>query len=105
MLTGNQADNLKKRFDEIAPRWYNRFHYTRFKPEFIPAGRQMAKRPPGKYLAAVTEPSLFPFKDNFNLFGVDFSTGMLKQARRYAAKFNFSAELVEAEHQVPAFRQ
>jgi len=96
MLTGNQADNLKNVFDEIAPRWYNRFHYTRFKPEL---SRLAGKWQKGRLvnIGCGHGAEFIPFKDNFNLFGVDFSTGMLKQARRYAAKFNFSAELVEAD--------
>lgn len=38
-----------------------------------------------------------PFKDAFKLCGVDFSTGMLKLAAKYAAKNGFQPELVQAD--------
>lgn len=38
-------------------------------------------------------PDFFPFKDGFELCGVDFSPEMLKFARRYAQKYSFDVEL------------
>jgi SAM-dependent methyltransferase len=37
------------------------------------------------------------FKDNFQLYGVDFSANMLKMASRYAKKFGFYVELSQAD--------
>ncbi len=42
-------------------------------------------------------PDFVPFKDNFELHGIDFSMEMLRQARRYSAKFGFYAHLVHAD--------
>ena len=38
-----------------------------------------------------------PFKEGFDLYGVDFSTEMLKFARKYSQKFNFAVNLSVAE--------
>jgi tRNA (uracil-5-)-methyltransferase TRM9 len=38
-------------------------------------------------------PDFLPFKDNFELYGVDFSGEMIKLARRYSHKFGFPVNL------------
>jgi len=38
-----------------------------------------------------------PFKSTFDLYGIDFSSEMIKMARRYAHKFNFSVNLQVAD--------
>ncbi len=42
-------------------------------------------------------PDFLPFRENFELYGVDFSGEMLKLAQRYAAKFDFTATLLLAD--------
>jgi ubiquinone/menaquinone biosynthesis C-methylase UbiE len=42
-------------------------------------------------------PDFLPFKESFELYGVDFSTQMLKFARKYAAKFHFKVSLSLAD--------
>jgi tRNA (uracil-5-)-methyltransferase TRM9 len=42
-------------------------------------------------------PDFLLFKTAFELYGVDFSAGMLEQARKYAQKFDFTVNLVEAD--------
>lgn len=42
-------------------------------------------------------PDFFPFKDSFELYGVDFSSEMLNLARRYAQKYSFNVELALAD--------
>jgi len=42
-------------------------------------------------------PDFLPFKESFELYGVDFSTQMLKFARKYAAKFHFQVSLALAD--------
>ena len=42
-------------------------------------------------------PDFLPFKDSFELWGLDFSTEMINQAQKYAAKFNFRANLAVAD--------
>ena len=96
MIKGNQSDELKNAFDEIAPRWYNRFHWTRFTPELSDLAEKWQS---GRLLnlGCGHGAEFLPFKGKFELFGVDFSAGMLEQAKRYATKFKYSAELTEAD--------
>jgi len=42
-------------------------------------------------------PDFLPFKQGFELYGVDFSGAMLNFARRYARKFNLTVSLSEAD--------
>jgi len=42
-------------------------------------------------------PDFLPFKGNFELWGVDFSSQMAKMAQRYAAKFDFKVNLTVAD--------
>jgi tRNA (uracil-5-)-methyltransferase TRM9 len=87
----------KKVFDRMAAGWYNFRHYSIFRSELD----EMAKRwkQNGRLLnvGCGHGADFLPLKDNFQLYGVDFSIEMLKQARRYAGKFNFSAELIAAD--------
>lgn len=96
MTASNQSDNLKNVFDEIAPRWYNRFHWTRFTGELSMLAEKWQK---GRLLnlGCGHGAEFLPFRDGFELYGVDFSSGMLEQARRYATKFKFTARLAEAD--------
>ena len=45
-----------------------------------------------------------PFKTGFELHGLDFSVQMVKQAQRYAQKFEFNAELVVADAEYLPYR-
>ena len=42
-------------------------------------------------------PDFLPFRQGFDLYGVDFSTEMLKFARKYSQKFNFTVNLSQAD--------
>jgi ubiquinone/menaquinone biosynthesis C-methylase UbiE len=42
-------------------------------------------------------PDFLPFKDDFKLFGADFSVEMVKMAQKYAAKFGFEVNLAVAD--------
>ena len=42
-------------------------------------------------------PDFLPFRQGFELYGVDFSAEMLKLARRYSRKFEFTVSLTEAD--------
>jgi tRNA (uracil-5-)-methyltransferase TRM9 len=83
-------------FDEIAPAWYNFRHHTRFRAELEALARRWGR---GRLLnvGCGNGADFIPFKDSFELHGVDFSAGMLRQAERYAAKYSFTARLVEAD--------
>jgi tRNA (uracil-5-)-methyltransferase TRM9 len=83
-------------FDAIAPAWYNFRHYTIFKTELEALSERWGK---GDLLnlGCGHGADFLPFKDNFGLFGVDYSTGMLDSARRFAEKHGFQAKLAQAD--------
>jgi tRNA (uracil-5-)-methyltransferase TRM9 len=79
-------------FDAIAESWYRFRHRSRFTAEL----EEMAGRwHRGKLLniGCAHGPDFLPFKDNFELWGVDFSAQMLKLAQKYAAKSGLNVKL------------
>ena len=83
-------------FDEIAESWYRFRHWSRFNKEL----EEMATRwHQGKLLnvGCAHGPDFLPFKDSFELWGIDFSTQMVKLAQKYAAKFDFKVNLKVAD--------
>jgi ubiquinone/menaquinone biosynthesis C-methylase UbiE len=83
-------------FNQIAESWYGFRHYTRFSQELS----EVAKRWHGGKLLNIGcahGPDFLPFKDNFELWGADFSEKMVRMAQRYAAKFGFEAKLKVAD--------
>ena len=85
----------KEVFDEIAESWYRFRHWSRFTREL----EEMATRwRQGKLLnvGCAHGPDFLPFKNNFELWGVDFSAQMLKLAQKYAAKFDLQVKLTLA---------
>lgn len=89
-------NELKEVFDHIAPSWYNFRHRSIFKEELEELA---AKWKRGKLvnLGCGHGADFLPFKEDFELYGVDFSSGMLKQAQKYALKFKYSVSLVQAD--------
>jgi len=83
-------------FNQIAPGWYNFRHWTIFGKELEMLARRWQK---GKLLniGCAHGPDFLPFRESYDLFGVDSSWGMLKQAQRYSAKFSFHANLMVAD--------
>ena len=79
-------------FDEIAESWYRFRHWSRFTVEL---GEVAQRWQGGKLLnvGCAHGPDFLPFKDGFELWGVDFSTQMVKLARKYADKFDFEVNL------------
>jgi len=90
-LTNNQEI-----FDQIAPSWYNFRHWSIFRTELEALAERWQK---GKLLnlGCAHGPDFLPFKDGFELYGVDFSAEMLKLAEKYAQKFGFDVELTLAD--------
>jgi len=86
----------KEIFDQIAPSWYNFRHWSIFQTELEALARRWQK---GRLLnvGCAHGPDFLPFKDSFQLNGVDFSAEMLKFAEKYAQKFGFSVELKLAD--------
>ncbi len=86
----------KEVFDRIAPSWYNFRHHSIFTREL----EELAQRwHTGKLLniGCGHGADFLPFKESFELHGVDFSPQMLKMAEKYAAKYCFNVNLKEAE--------
>ncbi len=83
-------------FDQIAPGWYNYRHWSIFRNELEALARRWQK---GKLLnvGCAHGPDFLPFGKTFELYGVDFSTEMLRLARKYAGKFGFAANLSLAD--------
>jgi len=83
-------------FNEIAPGWYSFRHWSRFRNELEALAHRWQK---GKLLnvGCAHGPDFLPFIRGFDLYGVDFSVKMLKFARKYSEKFNFTANLAVAD--------
>ncbi len=83
-------------FDQIAPGWYNLRHWSIFRSE-LEALTQRWQKGSLLNLGCAHGPDFLPFRQNFDLYGVDFSTQMLKYARKYSQKFNFTVNLIVAD--------
>ena len=83
-------------FDEIAPGWYNFRHWSIFRREL----ETLAARWQGGRLLNIGcahGPDFLPFREGFDLCGVDFSVQMLELAGKYARKFSFNVSLLQAD--------
>jgi tRNA (uracil-5-)-methyltransferase TRM9 len=83
-------------FDSIAESWYGFRHHSRFKTELD----ELCARWKGGRLLNVGcghGADFVPFKSGFELHGLDFSSGMIKQAERYSAKFGFQLNAVVSD--------
>ncbi len=83
-------------FNQIAPGWYNFRHWSIFRTE-LEALTQRWQKGSLLNLGCAHGPDFLPFRQNFDLYGVDFSTEMLSLARKYSLKFDFSANLLVAD--------
>ncbi len=83
-------------FNQIAPGWYNFRHWSIFTKELEVLAKRWQK---GKLLnlGCAHGPDFLPFRQNFELYGVDFSPEMIKYAQKYARKFNFEVKLSVAD--------
>ncbi len=83
-------------FDRIAAGWYGFRHHTIFGAELT----QLALRwKDGKLLnlGCGHGPDFLPFKDGFELHGIDVSSEMLKYGDKFAQKYGISADLRQAD--------
>ncbi|OGN95803.1 MAG: SAM-dependent methyltransferase [Chloroflexi bacterium RBG_13_51_18] len=83
-------------YNRIASSLYNFRHYSRFRAEL----EMMAQRwKHGRLLnvGCAHGPDFLPFKESFELYGVDYSSEMLKLAQKYADKYQFKVNLQEAD--------
>ena len=82
--------------DRIAPGWYDLRHWTIFRSELE---ELVARWQKGSLLniGCAHGPDFLPFRQDFSLYGVDFSTQMLSFAQKYSRKFGFAANLLVAD--------
>ena len=87
---------LREVYDKIAPGRYNFRYWTRFRRELeeLSAGWQKGRL---LNLGCGHGADFLPFRQGFELYGVDFSAVMLELAREYAKKFDFTMNLVLAD--------
>jgi tRNA (uracil-5-)-methyltransferase TRM9 len=83
-------------FDQMASGWYNFRHYSIFKPELEDLANKWQK---GRLLniGCGHGADFLPLKENFELYGLDFSSEMIKMAKRYSHKFEFQVNLMVAD--------
>ncbi len=83
-------------FDAVAPGWYGFRHRTIFKAELEELARRWQH---GRLLnvGCGHGADFPPFREGFELHGIDFSSGMLTYARKYAAKFELDPSLALAD--------
>jgi len=86
----------RKVFDQIAESWYRVRHWPLLKEELEELAARWQR---GKLLnvGCAHGPDFLPFSQGFELWGVDSSPGMLKQALKYSAKFRFYVNLIAAD--------
>ena len=83
-------------FNQIAPGWYNFRHWSIFRHELETLAQRWQK---GKLLnlGCAHGPDFLPFRQGFELYGVDFSFEMLRLARKYSQKLNLTVNLSLAD--------
>ncbi len=83
-------------FNQIAPSWYNFRHWSIFRSELEALAARWRK---GRLvnIGCAHGPDFLPFRGSFELYGMDFSTEMLKFARKYSQKLNFAVNLSVAD--------
>jgi tRNA (uracil-5-)-methyltransferase TRM9 len=83
-------------FDRVAPGWYGFRHNTIFLKELTDLACGWKK---GRLLnlGCGHGADFLPFRQGFELYGIDFSAGMLRQASNYAAKNGFRANFTQAD--------
>jgi len=87
---------IRDTFDRIAPGWYNYRHHTRFPRELGALARRWGA---GKLvnIGCAHGPDFVPFRESFELYGIDISRKMLEMAQKYAVKYDFTVNLAEAD--------
>ncbi len=102
-LRAYKGNSRVKTYDEIAESWYRLRHWTRFKRELEElAGRWESGRLLN--IGCAHGPDFLPFKDKFELWGLDSSQQMISLATKYAAKFKFDAALVMGDAAMLPFK-
>ncbi len=95
-MATTKSSSIRSIFNQIAPGWYNFRHCTIFRSELEALARRWQR---GSLLniGCAHGPDFLPFRQNFDLYGVDFSIQMLGFARKYSRKFDFMVNLSLAD--------
>ena len=80
-------DSNKDIFNQIAAGWYNFRHRSIFRTELEELVQRWQQ---GRLLniGCAHGPDFLPFRNSFELYGLDFSNEMLKLAQKYSKKYN-----------------
>ena len=91
-----KENDLSNVYDGIAESWYRLRHRTRFRAELDAVAQRWQS---GKLLniGCAHGPDFLPFKDKFELWGIDSSAAMINLALKYSDKFKFAASLIVAD--------
>jgi ubiquinone/menaquinone biosynthesis C-methylase UbiE len=83
-------------FNQIAESWYRVRHWPLLREELEELAQKWQH---GRLLnvGCAHGPDFLPFRQSFQLWGIDSSTEMLKQALKYSAKFGFYVNLTVAD--------
>jgi ubiquinone/menaquinone biosynthesis C-methylase UbiE len=90
------ASDLRHVYDRIAAEWYGLRHHSRFSPEL----QELAQSWKGGLLLNIGcghGADFLPFRDSFQLHGVDFSPKMIEMAGKYILKNGLDVELAVAD--------
>jgi uncharacterized membrane protein YbaN (DUF454 family)/SAM-dependent methyltransferase len=89
----------RETYNRIASSRYNFRHHSRFQVELEELARRWGK---GNLLnvGCAHGPDFIPFKESFELYGVDYSREMLQLAQKYAEKFKLKVDLQEADARI-----
>jgi len=90
------SEQAREVFNQIAPSWYNFRHWSIFRSELEALASRWQR---GKLLniGCAHGADFLPFRESFDLYGVDFSGEMLRFAGKYSRKFNFVVGLSLAD--------
>ncbi len=93
----------RKVFDEIAESWYRVRHWPLLRDDL---DGMAARWQGGKLLnvGCAHGPDFLSFRQGFELYGVDSSLAMLRQAIKYSAKLRFHVNLIAADALCLPFR-
>jgi uncharacterized membrane protein YbaN (DUF454 family)/ubiquinone/menaquinone biosynthesis C-methylase UbiE len=92
----DEKSTTRDTYNLIAASRYNFRHYSRFQTELERLAQRWRQ---GNLLnvGCAHGPDFPPFKESFELHGVDYSSEMLKLAQKYADKHQFKVNLQEAD--------
>jgi len=83
-------------FEQIAESWYRVRHWPLL-PEELKELSQKWKQGRLLNIGCAHGSDFLPFRQNFELYGIDFSHQMIKQAIKYSIKFSLYAKLITAD--------